>query len=546
MKIALIQFDPTIGDFHGNMEKILGFTHRAAEAGCALAVFPEMCLCGYPPRDLLERMDFVKDCIHATRALVERSGDTAILFGTVSQNTSGTGKPIHNTAVLAAGGRTIATCHKRLLPSYDIFDEARYFEPGDTSPVVEFQGIRLGLTICEDIWHDEYNYEADPVAELAASGAQAFITISSSPFDLKKAHVRHRIVDHHVKHHKRPFLYCNSVGGQDCLIFDGRSFAMDGGGSSGLIAQARDFEEDMVTVDLEKGTGDLHPVSESPEENLVKALKLGLTDYLWRCGFQRVVLGLSGGIDSSVTAAIAADALGPPNVTGVLMPSPYTSKESIEDAMKLAKNLGINTVSLPISSIFQQYLHTLEPVFTGMPPDVTEENIQARIRGNLLMALSNKWGHMVLSTGNKTELAVGYCTLYGDLTGGYALICDVPKTMVYRLASYINRERELIPGRVITKAPSAELRPGQKDQDDLPPYELIDPILELYLEENASIQEIVDRGYPLEVVQKIIFMVNRSEYKRRQAPFGPKVTTRAFGYGRRYPVAHRYRPAAHG
>ncbi len=544
MKIALIQFDPTIGDFEENLKKILSLADQAASKGCRLAVFPELCVCGYPPRDLLERKDFIGDCIQASEALIQKTGEMGVLFGTVSPNLSGVGKPIHNTAILAHRGKAVATCHKRLLPSYDIFDETRYFEPGDASTVVEFMGKRLGLAICEDIWHDEYNYEADPVADLAKAGTDIYIAISASPFDLKKADVRHRIVEHHVELYRKPFLYCNSVGGQDCLIFDGRSFALDQNGRH--VAQARDFEEDLVIVDLEGGTQDIHPVSSTPEGCLIKALKLGLTDYMGRCGFKKVVLGLSGGIDSSVTAAIAVEALGPSNVTGVLMPSPYTSKESIEDAGQLAENLGIETVTLPISDIFQQYLDTLKPVFRDLPPDVTEENIQARIRGNLLMALSNKWGHMVLSTGNKTELAVGYCTLYGDLTGGYALISDVPKTMVYRLASYLNREQEIIPPRVITKAPSAELRPGQKDQDDLPPYELIDPILEIYLEENASIQEIAGRGYDLEVVQRIVSMVNKSEYKRQQAPFGPKVTTRAFGYGRRYPVAHRYRPAAHG
>ncbi len=543
MKVALIQFDPTIGAFDDNLNRMLSEVRRAGESGCQLAVFPELCLCGYPPRDLLERKDFVEDCIEASKRLVRQSGDVAILFGTIYLNESGPGKPIHNTAVLAHRGSVVARCHKRLLPAYDIFDEIRYFEPGDSSTAVDFMGKRLGLAICEDIWHDEYNYQIDPVADLAKAGTDIYITISASPFDLKKAGVRKRIVEHHVERYRKPFLYCNAVGGQDSLIFDGRSFAMVP--DAGLVAQAKDFQEDMVVVDLENYSPDIHPVSSSGPEAILKALSLGLMDYMSRCGFSKVVLGLSGGIDSAVTAAIAAQSVGPSNVTGVLMPSPYTSRESIEDASQLAHNLGIETFTLPVSGIYQQYLETLGTIFQDVSPDITSENIQARIRGNLLMAISNKWGHLVLSTGNKTELAVGYCTLYGDLSGGYALISDVPKTMVYRLADYLNRHEEVIPARILTKAPSAELRPDQKDQDDLPPYELIDPIIEMYLEENASLDEIVSKGFDPGVVKRIIRMVNRSEYKRYQAPFGPKVTTRAFGYGRRYPVAHGYRPALH-
>ncbi len=543
MKIALIQLDSTIGAFDANLEKIQKGIRQARDSGCHLAVFPELCLCGYPPRDLLERRDFVQDCIEVSERLIRQAGEVAVIFGTISRNESGPGKPLHNTAVLAHRGKALARCHKRLLPAYDIFDETRYFEPGSSATVVTFMGRRFGLAICEDLWHDEYNYRVDPVADLARAGTDLYLAISASPFDLKKAGVRKRIVEHHVRHYKSPILYCNAVGGQDSLIFDGGSFAVHP--DAGLVAQARDFEEDMIVVDLDDLTPDIHPVSSSGPESILKALKLGLSDYMSRCGFKKVVLGLSGGIDSAVTAAIAAQALGSSNVTGVLMPSPYTSKESIEDASQLARNLGIKTFTLPISEIFRQYLETLRPAFRNASPDVATENIQARIRGNLLMALSNKWGHLVLSTGNKTELAVGYCTLYGDLSGGYALISDVPKTMVYKLASHLNRQQEVIPARIITKAPSAELRPDQKDQDDLPPYEMIDPIIEMYLEENATLQEIVDKGFAPDVVKRIVGMVNRNEYKRYQAPFGPKVTARAFGYGRRYPVAHGYRPALH-
>ncbi|MDL1959094.1 MAG: NAD+ synthase, partial [Deltaproteobacteria bacterium] len=431
----------------------------------------------------------------------------------------------------------------RLLPSYDIFDETRYFEPGTGSVPVSFKGLSLGITICEDIWNDsdlfpEHNYPVNPVAELAEKGTDVFITINSSPFDIKKAAFRYNILRHLATKYRRPFFYINAVGGQDCLIFDGSSMAVDHAGK--IMAQAKDFSEDLVTCDTDTLQGEKHMVSASKEETVVKALELGLKDYTIRCGFSKVVLGLSGGIDSSVTAAVAAKAIGPENVLGVIMPSPYTSEASIEDAEALARNLEIQTITIPISDIFDSYLKTLEPVFSGKDRDVTEENIQARIRGNLLMAISNKFGHLVLSTGNKSELAVGYCTLYGDLSGGFALILDLPKTMVYEVAGYLNSEGEIIPKRVLTKAPSAELRPGQKDQDDLPPYEILDLILERYLEQNTPPDRIIAEGFNQETVYRIVQMVDRSEYKRHQAPMGPRVTSRAFGYGRRYPVCHGY------
>jgi len=540
LKIALGQFDSIIGDFDYNISKMQAQAQYAAQKGCDLIIFPEMCICGYPPKDLLERKDFVEDTLKATQKVIASVKDIGVVAGTIEKNKNGQGKPLFNGAILFENGKIIHKAYKRLLPSYDVFDETRYFEPGPVGEVVQYKGHIIGLTICEDIWFAPLNYGLNPVQDLADKGADLFITISASPFDIYKADQRKRLLTDLVSQYKAPFLYSNLIGGQDCILFDGRSEAF--GPSVGTFAQASDFQEDVVICDSSTLTGEIHSVASSREEAVVEALKMGLTGYMNKCGFKKVVLGLSGGIDSSVTCAIAVEALGPENVLGVLMPSPYTSKHSVEDAQKLADNLHIKTVTLPITNIFSSYLDTLAPLFKGMEMDVTEENIQARIRGNLLMALSNKLGHLVLSTGNKTELAVGYCTLYGDLSGGYALISDVPKTMVYKLASFLNRDREIIPSRVLTKPPSAELRPDQKDQDELPPYDIIDGILEQYLEHNRTIPELVKMGYDIEVVKKITSMVDRSEYKRRQAPIGPKVTSRAFGCGRRYPISHRYRP----
>ena len=543
MKIGLAQYDPTIGAFKHNVAQLVRFAGKARDEGCELVIFPELAVCGYPPRDLLEREEFIQDNLKAMDRLMSGVKGIAVLCGCVSPNTKRAGKPIYNTAILFEEGKVLANVHKRLLPSYDIFDETRYFEPGTESTPVYFKGLSLGITICEDIWNDsdifpEHNYHVDPVAELAEKGTDVFITINSSPFDIEKTAFRYHILEHLATKYRRPFFYVNAVGGQDCLIFDGNSMAVDHAGK--IMAQAKDFSEDLVTGDTDTLQGEKHMVSASKEEAAVKALKLGLKDYATRCGFSKVVLGLSGGIDSSVTAAVAALALGPENVLGVIMPSPYTLEASIEDAEALARNLEIETITIPISGIFDSYLKTLEPVFSGKDRNVTEENIQARIRGNLLMAISNKFGHLVLSTGNKSELAVGYCTLYGDLSGGFALVSDLPKTMVYKVAGYLNSEREIIPGRVLAKAPSAELRPGQKDQDDLPPYEILDVILEKYLEQNTPPDRIIAEGFNPETVYRIVQMVDRSEYKRHQSPIGPRVTGRAFGYGRRYPVVHGY------
>jgi len=543
MKIGLAQYDPTIGAFKHNVAQMIRLAGKARGKGCELVIFPELAVCGYPPRDLLEREEFIQDNLRAMDWLMSEVKGIAVLCGYVSPNTKRAGKPIHNTAILFEEGKVQAKVHKRLLPSYDIFDEARYFEPGTESMPISFKGLSLGITICEDIWNDsdifpEHNYPVNPVAELAEKGTDVFITINSSPFDIEKVAFRQHILRYLATKYRRPFFYINAVGGQDCLIFDGSSIAIDHAGK--IMAQAKDFTEDLVTCDTDTLQGEKHMISDSKEEAVIKALELGLKDYTTRCGFSKVVLGLSGGIDSSVTASVAAQAIGPENVLGVIMPSPYTSKASIEDAEALARNLEIQTITIPISDIFDSYLKTFEPVFSGKDRDVTEENIQARIRGNLLMAISNKFGHLVLSTGNKSELAVGYCTLYGDLCGGFALISDLPKTMVYKVAGYLNSEGEIIPKQVLTKVPSAELRPGQKDQDDLPPYEILDLILEKYLEQDTPPDRIIAEGFNQETVFRIVQMVDRSEYKRHQAPIGPRVTSRAFGYGRRYPVCHGY------
>lgn len=548
MKIALAQINPTIGAFEQNAALIYDYTETAKAMGCDLVIFPELSLCGYPPRDLLEQPDFIKDGIAALEHLISKINGIGVLLGCVTLNPSNQGKPIYNTAVLFDSGHIIGMINKRLLPSYDVFDETRYFEPGQSTTPIKYKGLNLGVAICEDIWNDptlfpRHIYKTDPVAELAGAGADIFISISASPFEIGKSSFRHQLVKHLAVSYSKPFLYINTVGGQDSIVFDGASFAVDCDGE--IVCQAYDFSEDLIIFDTSgktnKPTGIIRNVSSTKEEAIAKALELALRDYMRRCGFKQVVLGLSGGIDSALTAALATKALGNENVLGVLMPSPFTSQESIEDALELAGNLNIKTLTIPITDIFDSYLQTLHPIFSGKPFDTTEENMQARIRGMILMAISNKFGHMVLATGNKTELAVGYCTLYGDLTGGFALISDISKTMVYELARYINSIKTVIPERIFTKAPSAELKPNQKDQDELPPYDILDAILELYIEKNTSPSEIVSKGFDPEIVRKVIAMVSRNEYKRHQSPPGPKVTTKAFGYGRRLPLASGYR-----
>ncbi len=541
MRIALIQYNPTIGDFNNNLNKMKRMLKIAKDKGADLIIFPEMATCGYPPKDLLEHRDFIDANLKVLGELVEYTKPTALITGFVDYNPHGApGKPLVNAGLFFDGKSKRVIFTKSLLPSYDVFDETRYFEPATEVKVVEFNGLRIGLTICEDIWNDEDFfpspiYEKNPVQELAQVGCDLLINISASPFYIGKYSFKKRLVTGLAKKYGFALLYVNQIGGNDDLLFDGASMASD---KDGIIrAQAKEFEEDIVIYDTEKNKGDMHSLEASDESTVLKGLITGTRDYITKCGFKKAIIGLSGGIDSSLVASIATKALGSENVIGVAMPSPYTSRESIEDAEILARNLKIQFFTIPITNIFHAYLKELRPIFEGMKEDVTEENIQARIRGNILMALSNKLGALVLSTGNKSELAVGYCTLYGDMSGGLAVISDVPKTMVYRLGRLINAEKELIPERVFKKAPSAELRPDQKDEDSLPPYELLDPILDRIVVRQQPVKDIVKDGFPKEVVERVWKMIFNNEYKRQQAPPGLKVTSKAFGSGRRYPIA---------
>ncbi len=550
MKIALIQYNPLIGDFAGNLVAIGGWLAKARAAGCELAVLPELAISGYPPQDLLERPAFLADHDLAFARLVAETRGIAVVCGLITRHTGPNGKPLHNSAALFADGQVLFTTEKRLLPTYDVFDESRYFEPGRESRSFLYKGLHLGLTICEDIWNDKTIfsqplYAADPVGELLTlpqGKPDLLINLAASPFSLGKTHVKQRIFTNICHRYQIPLLYVNQVGGQDSLVFDGASLVMDRAGE--VVARAAKFQEDLVVVDTDTWQGEIHgPPPEAEEESaeVYQALVLGTRDYVRKCGFSRVVIGLSGGVDSALTAAIAASALGAENVLGVALPSPYSSPESMEDAELLARNLGIDFTVLPISDLFHAFLAALAPHFAGTKPDVTEQNIQARIRGNLLMALANKQGRLVLSTGNKSENAVGYCTLYGDMSGGLAVISDVPKQLVYALCRHINGNGEIVPWRTITKAPSAELAPDQKDEDDLPPYPVLDRILTAYLEENRTLEEIVAMGFARPVVTDVIRRIRNNEYKRKQAPLGLKVTSKAFGYGRRYPTAEGYR-----
>ena len=556
MKIALVQFDPVIGDFAGNVGKMLVWLERARAAGCRLAVFPELAVSGYPPQDLLERRAFLDGHNQALGRFAAQVRGIAVVCGVLEPHTGPSGKPLHNSCALIEDGAIRFTAQKRLLPTYDVFDESRYFEPGGRSRTCGFAGRRLSLTVCEDIWNDKDVvgrplYGIDPVAELMADKKERpdlLINIAASPYCLGKIDTRLAIFSTITRKYGIPLLYCNQVGGQDSLVFDGASLAVDPGGA--VAAAAPKFEEAMLVVEWDEASGRLSgpmlaasllPASEEARAaEVLAALVAGTRDYVRKCGFRQVLLGLSGGIDSAVTAVVAVEALGAENVLGVAMPSMYSSSASLEDARRLAANLGIECVTLPISGLFDAYCDLLQPLFSGRPADVTEQNNQTRSRGNLLMALSNKFGRLLLSTGNKSELAVGYCTLYGDMSGGLAVISDVPKTMVYALARYINREQEVIPARTIERPPSAELAPGQRDEDDLPPYPVLDEILHRYLEENQPVAEIVAAGFAPRVVADVVRRVRRNEYKRKQAPVGLKVTSKAFGYGRRYPTAERF------
>ncbi|MCK9564628.1 MAG: NAD+ synthase [Methanothrix sp.] len=547
MKIALLQLNPTVGDLRGNAALIADAARRAA--GADLAVTSELALLGYPPRDLLLNAGFVERSWAVLRDLAQELSDLSpLLVGLAEPNPSEEGRPLFNSAALLRRGRVERTFRKTLLPTYDVFDEDRYFEPATESQILELQDAILGISICEDIWNDRdfwkrRRYHTDPVQELVAAGAQAIINLSASPFTSGKQKHREAMLADLAKKHRVPFFYANQVGGNDDLVFDGRSCVFDGNGR--LVARAQGFEADLIVADLNMtglatGKAAIAKDDFAIESEIWRALVLGTRDYVHKCGFSGVLLGLSGGIDSSLVAAIAAQALGPSNVLGVLMPSPYTSQASIDDATALAQNLGIKTIIMSITDIMKSYDQELAKPFQGQQKDVTEENIQARIRGNLLMALSNKFRLVLLTTGNKSELAVGYCTIYGDMSGGLAVISDVPKSTVYRLAEWLNaRGREIIPTAVLHKAPTAELRFGQIDQDSLPPYEVLDDILARYIQMHQSKEDLLAEGFEKAMVERVLSLVKGAEFKRRQAAPGLKVTDRAFGSGWRMPVASR-------
>lgn len=544
MKITVAQLNPIVGDLAGNRLKIVSTYETAARAGADLVIFPELFLTGYPPWDLLERPWFIartSAIVDELVALTASHPETGLVFGAPRRSAEKQGKPLYNSAILTQGGGLLLEQHKSLLPTYDVFDETRYFAPAPEIRTVAFKGEVLGLTICEDawtradLWPEGRLYGLDPVGVLAGRGATLLLNISASPFHAGKEEIRYDLIRGHALKHGLPFVFVNQVGANDELVFDGRSFAFDGRGRPVAVGAA--FREEVLTVETRQdGTpGLFRPLS--PIASVHEALVLGLRDYMRKCGFAKAVIGLSGGIDSAVTSALAAAAVGPENVLGVTMPMPFSSPGSVEDSVALAARLGVRCLEVPIASVYEAYVAALAPHFAGRAPDVAEENIQARIRGNVLMAFSNKFGYLVLSTGNKSELAVGYCTLYGDMSGGLAILADVPKTMVYELAAYINRAGEVIPRAIIDKPPSAELRPGQLDADALPPYDVLDRILREYVEELRSVEEIVARGFDADVVRKVAALVDRNEYKRAQAAPAIKVTTKAFGVGRRMPIA---------
>ncbi|MDE3181113.1 MAG: NAD+ synthase, partial [Acidobacteriota bacterium] len=542
MKIALAQINTTVGDFAGNTERMINFASRALEERADLVVFPELAVCGYPPRDLIERPDFVERCESELARLARALPPIAVLTGSVRRSAAAQGKAAADVAALLSNGGVQADYAKGLLPFYDVFDESRYFEPGSGPLVYPFAGERLGLTVCEDAWNDKAFwkrrlYSRDPVEETAAAGATVLLNIAASPFAAGKTRLREKMLRTIARERRIPVVYVNLVGGNDSLVFDGSSCAFDSQGS--LSVRAASFEEDLVFFETGSSAGPIVRAPQEDAEAILNALVLGTRDYARKCGFGSVIVGLSGGIDSSLVAAIAARAAGAENVYGVAMPGPFSSPGSLIDAEALARNLGIHYRVIPITPIYESYLQALATAFEGRPRDVTEENVQARIRGNILMALSNKFGSLVLSTGNKSELAAGYCTLYGDMAGGLAVIGDVPKTMVYELARWINHDSGgagLIPASSLEKPPSAELRPDQKDQDTLPPYGVLDAVLRAYIEENQSAGEIAaNLGFDQALVRSIVRRVARAEYKRQQAAPSLKVTSKAFGVGRRFP-----------
>jgi NAD+ synthase (glutamine-hydrolysing) len=548
VKIALGQLNPTIGDFDGNLRLLTEALARAEQAGADLLVTSELSLCGYPPRDLLERPSFLQASNRAFDRLRQRVGATAVIVGFPEiLPETGPGRRVANSAAVLHRGAVTSVHRKSLLPTYDVFDEWRYFEPATQIQLAEIGGRKIGVSICEDIWNDadfwpHRLYREDPIEKLCAAGAEILINVSASPYSIEKRHLRPRMLAGTARHWRRPLLFVNQVGGHDDLVFDGASMVFGRDGE--VLARGREHEPDFLLVDVDEAgprSGPIQPFEPSDARSALGALVLGTRDYARRCGFKQAVLGLSGGIDSALVAVIAARALGPKNVLGVAMPSRYSSAGSVTDAAALAANLGIEFRQLPIEAVHAAYLETLAPVFTGRAPDVTEENLQARVRGGLLMALSNKFGSLLLTTGNKSELATGYCTLYGDMCGGLAVISDVPKTLVYEIARAVNQESAVIPESTLTKPPSAELRPDQTDQDSLPPYDLLDAILRAHLEEGLDRDALLGRGFAPAVVDDVVRLVRISEYKRRQAAPGIKITGKAFGPGRRFPIAHGFR-----
>jgi NAD+ synthase (glutamine-hydrolysing) len=541
VKLALGQINPTVGDFSGNAAKIIDFSRRAQSNGARLILFPELSVCGYPPRDLVERPSFLARNRESVERIAAQTQGISVICGLVTPADSETGKSAMNSAALLQDGKVAFVQSKMLLPTYDVFDEMRNFAPAKSQNLFPFCGNRMALTICEDAWNDKLFwpkrlYTVDPIEALIRTGGNFVLNISASPFWIGKRELRRDMLVSIARQHKVPVAMVNQVGGNDSLLFDGSSIVLNAEGK--VIAQGLSFEEDLIFFDSKTLTGDLHEQIEGEEASVYAALVLGTRDYMRKCGFQKSIIGLSGGIDSALTAVIAADAVGPENVIGVGMPGPYSSPGSIDDARMLAKNLGIRFELLSINQVVDAYRQTLQEVFAGRKEDVTEENIQSRARGTLLMALSNKFGAIVLSTGNKSELGVGYCTLYGDMVGGLAVISDVPKTLVYRLSHYVNSRRPAIPPATLEKPPSAELRPNQKDSDSLPPYEILDAVLEDYVEDAHSAERIAaDRGFDIEVVRRVVRLVDRAEYKRQQAAPGIKISPKAFGYGRRFPIA---------
>jgi NAD+ synthase (glutamine-hydrolysing) len=548
MKVGFAQLNTTVGDLRGNFEKIVEAYERLAAQGAELILTPELALTGYPPQDLVFKSRFVPETVAMLEQLHQRVDRAALLVGFVDRN-AGRGKPFHNAAALLERGKPIRKTFKSLLPTYDVFDEDRYFEPADSVTPFDVGGTKVGVTICEDIWTEHYLprplYDIEPVKSLIDQGADFIVNLSASPFSLHKPAVRREMVGALARAYKRPIFYCNAVGGNDQLVFDGNSIAVNSGGN--VIAQLKSFREDEAVIDTTSKT--VIDFREAPiAEDLFSALSLGLRDYLYKCNFRSAVLGLSGGIDSAVVAVIAVDALGAENVVGVSMPTQYSSGGSVDDAMALSRNLGIKCLQIPITGTFAAMNTQFKDIFAGLSEDTTEENMQPRLRAVTLMALSNKFGHLLLTTGNKSELAVGYCTIYGDMAGGLAVISDVPKTTVYELARWINseyarrlgRKTEIIPSATIEKPPSAELKPNQTDQDTLPPYDILDEILRLYVEENLSARDIIQHGFNEKTVRWVQRRVDLNEYKREQAAPGLKVTSRAFGVGRRMPIAQKY------